>query len=165
MFCVQQPKRGNPSMKNWNWSDNMYKYTICNDADEEVFCRQCRALKKHIPDLQVGEFLDCLDDTYIQFYQHPKGSIEVRCDADIDVVYVDSEFDLLPYFQEGTPWDRETDKFRDHEMVRIKETGATGKIKDIYHYVDGEVRYDVEGHIWEYDKAPFYRAEELEKIY
>ncbi len=145
----------------------MYEYIICNVADEEIFYKQCRALEKHIPDLQVGDFLDCLDDTYIQFYQHPKGSIEVRCDADIDDVYVKSEFDLLPFFQKETERDRETGKFRDQEMVRIKATGATGRINCVMLRINGDVRYEVEGHkkvIQKDDNEPLYRAEELEKI-
>lgn len=145
----------------------MYKYTICNFADEEIFYRQCRALEKHIPDLKQGRFLDCLDDTLVQYYQHPKGRIEVRNDADVDVVYVDSEFDLHPYFEGKTTGDHEGNNLRDQDMVRIKKTGATGKIINIYHYVNGEVRYDVEGHrkvVRNDDYEILYCAEELEKI-
>ncbi len=142
----------------------MYEYIICNSADEEIFYRQCRALEKHIPDLQVGKFLDCLDETLIQYFQHPKGKIEVWNHADTDAVYVDSEFDLLPYFQKETAGDQEANRFRDQEMVRIKATGATGRIICVMHRVNGDVRYNVEGHIREDDDDPLYRAEELEKI-
>lgn len=145
----------------------MYKYIVCNYADEGFLQKQCRVLERDIPDLQVGKFLDCLDDTYIQFYQHPKGKIEVRSDADMDDVYISSEFDLLPYFQEGTPWDRERNRFRDQEMVRIKATGATGRIICVMHRVNGEVRYNIEGHRKVVRKGEYeslYCAEELEKI-
>lgn len=145
----------------------MYRYVVCNYADEEFFQKQCRALERDIPDLRVGEFLDCLDDTYIQFYQHPKGSLEVRCDADIDYVCISSEFDLLPYFREGTPWGRESNRFRDQEMVRIKATRATGRIICVLHRLNGSVRYDVEGHrkvIRKDECELLYCAEELEKI-
>lgn len=145
----------------------MNKYTICNFADDEIFRKQCRALEKYVPNLKPERFWDCLDGTLIQYYQHPKGKVEVRSDADTDVVYVDSEFDLLPYFRKETAGDREINKFQDQDMVRIKKTGVTGKIINIYHYVDGEIRYDVEGHRKVMRKGEcesLYSAEELEKI-
>lgn len=145
----------------------MYEYVVCNHADEVFLQKQCRMLERHIPGLQVGEFLDCLDDTYIQYYQHPKGSIEVRSDADIDYVCIKSEFELPPYLPKGTPWDQAKNRFRDQEMVRIKETGATGRIIRVLHRANGTVRYDVEGHrkdIRTCDRELLYRAEELEKI-
>ena len=91
----------------------------------------------------------------------------MRCDADIDYVCIRSEFDLLPFFREKTPWDRETKRFRDQEMVRIKATGATGRIVCVLHRLNGDVRYDVEEHrkvVREGECESLYSAEELEKI-
>ena len=52
-------------------------------------------------------------------------------------------------------------------MVRIKETGAVGRIKGVLFRMNGEVRYDVEEHrkvVREGECESLYSAEELEKI-
>lgn len=82
-------------------------------------------------------------------------------------MYVDSEFDLHPYFGGKRAGDHEERNLRDQDIVRIKKTGAIGKIINIYHYVNGDIRYDVEGHrkvVRNDDCETLYRAEELEKI-
>ena len=77
----------------------MFSYTICNCADMELFREQCRALEKHIPDIQKTKFWHDVDDTMVQEYEHPKGTILVKNDAQVDALYIDSDFDLLPYFE------------------------------------------------------------------
>ena len=77
----------------------MFSYTICNYADKEIFRKQCVALEKHISGIRKGIFLHDVDDTMIQKYNHPKGIIEVRSDTEIGAVYIDSDFDLCPYFK------------------------------------------------------------------
>ena len=78
----------------------MFSYTICNCADKDLFRKQCRALEKHIPDIEKGLFLHDVDDSMIQIYKHPKGEVKVFNDTEVDALYIDSEFDLRPYFAE-----------------------------------------------------------------
>jgi len=33
----------------------VYEYNICNQADEEIFVKQCAALEKNIPNLKKNE--------------------------------------------------------------------------------------------------------------
>ena len=77
----------------------MFEYNICNRADEQLFYRQCRAIEKYIPNLKKGELLNDVDGTLVQKYNHEKGSITVKNDCQVDVLYVDAEFDLTPYFR------------------------------------------------------------------
>ena len=80
----------------------MHSYTICNCADKEIFRKQCAALEKHIPGLQKEIFLHDVDDSLIQKYSHPKGMIKVMSNTAVDAVYVDSDFDLLPFFKKNS---------------------------------------------------------------
>ncbi len=140
-------------------------YVITNFPDDEIFHKQCRALEKRIPDLQVEKLLEDMDGTLIQIYHHPKGKIEVWSEA-LDGVDIRSDFNILPYFGKNA-WTGETYRFQVHDMVRIKETGAIEKIKDVFFRMNGEVRYDVEGHrkvIRKDECEILYSAEELEKI-
>jgi len=79
--------------------NEMFEYNICNQADAEIFRKQCHALEKNIPNMSVGEFLEDVDGSLIQLYTHPNGNISVRNDTQVDALYVTSEFDLLPYFK------------------------------------------------------------------
>ncbi len=76
----------------------MFSYTICNRADMALFFEQCRALEKAIPELQKKDLLHDVDDTITQIYNHPKGTVIVKSDTQVDALYVDSEFDLMVYF-------------------------------------------------------------------
>ena len=76
----------------------MFSYTICNYADKVLFRKQCLALEKHIPNLEKGSYLHNVDDSMIQVYKHPKGEIKVFNDTEVDALYIDSDFDLQPYF-------------------------------------------------------------------
>lgn len=76
----------------------MFSYTIYNCADKELFYRQCQALEKYIPDIETRLFLYDVDDSMIQIYKHTKGEIKVFNDTEVDALYVDSDFDLRPYF-------------------------------------------------------------------
>lgn len=77
----------------------MFDYTICTSADEELFHEQCRAFEKTIPLLKKQKLLEDVDGSLIQRYEHPKGSIVVRNDVQVDAVYVTSDFDILPFFR------------------------------------------------------------------
>lgn len=76
----------------------MFEYNICNQADEKLFKRQCRSLELNIPDLKASEFLEDVDGTLTQIYEHQRGKVRVKNDLQVDALYVVSEFDLLPYF-------------------------------------------------------------------
>ena len=66
-----------------------YSYTICNYFAPEWFDKQCAAIEKHIPDLKKHD---------LQKYDHPRGEIEVANDYEVGALYVDSDFDIEPYF-------------------------------------------------------------------
>lgn len=76
----------------------MYEYNICNQADEKLFEKQCRALELKVPNLQAENLLEDVDGTLIQIYHHSKGEIKVINDIQVDALYVLSDFNLLPYF-------------------------------------------------------------------
>ena len=77
----------------------MFEYNICNQADAELFYKQCLALEKHLQGLQVQEPIEDVDGTMVQRYDHSRGMIIVKNDMQVDALYVISEFDLLPYFE------------------------------------------------------------------
>lgn len=77
----------------------MHEYNICNQADEELFHKQCRAIEGHIPDLLADEPLRDVDGTLVQKYTHAKGTIKVKNDVQTDALFVVADFDLLPYFK------------------------------------------------------------------
>lgn len=140
----------------------MYCYVITDFPDDEIFYKQCRALEKHIPDLHAEKLLEDVDGTLIQIYHHPKGKLEVWNEA-LDGVDIRSDFDIDAYFGIQT----EGCKFQGQDIVRIKATGATGRIIYVLHRVNGEVRYDIEGHrkvVQKGECETLYSAEELEKI-
>ena len=76
-----------------------YSYTICKQPNEDVFYKQCAALVKYIPGLEPERLLQDVDGTLIQMYHHKRGEIKVVNDLDIWCLYVDSDFDLEPYFE------------------------------------------------------------------
>lgn len=77
----------------------MFDYTICPWADRALFKKQCKAIENNIPDLQAEELLEDVDGSLIQTYRHKRGEITVRNSETIGALYVESEFDLLPYFE------------------------------------------------------------------
>ena len=76
-----------------------YSYNIYDQPDDELFYKQCAALEKHIPNLTKEYPLQDVDGSLIQIYYHEKGEIVVFNDYDIRALYVDSDFDLEPYFE------------------------------------------------------------------
>ena len=77
---------------------DMFEYNICNQADENLFHEQCRAIEEHIPNLQKKELLNDVDGTLVQQYDHEKGLVTVKNDLQVDALYVVADFDLIPYF-------------------------------------------------------------------
>ena len=77
----------------------MFSYTICNQPDSDLFKKQCRALEKNIDGLQAHDLMIDVDGSLVQEYSHPNGRIQVRNDMQVGALYVDSQFDLIPYFK------------------------------------------------------------------
>lgn len=75
----------------------MYDYTICSEADEEVFKRQCRAFEKRIPNLEKKELLVDVDSSQTQIYFKDGKRIEVHNSYYVGAVFVKSEIDLLQF--------------------------------------------------------------------
>lgn len=75
-----------------------YSYTICNYFAPEWFDKQCSALEKHIPNLKKHNLLEDVDGSKYQKYDHPRGEIEVANDYEVGALYIDSDFDIEPYF-------------------------------------------------------------------
>lgn len=76
----------------------MYKYSICNQADEEIFLKQCNALERKIPGLIKQKLLIDVDNSKIQEYILNGKKVTVYNSNYDDEVYVKSEVDLLQYF-------------------------------------------------------------------
>lgn len=79
-------------------SEHMHSYTICNQTDSELFCRQCEALRRKVDGLEEKDYLEDVDGTMTRIYTHPLGKVTVKNDCQIDALYVVSDFDLMPYF-------------------------------------------------------------------
>lgn len=77
----------------------MYEYNICNQADEEIFIRQCNALENKIPNIKKDELLIDVDESKIQKYLLDGKEINVCNSNYMNEVYVKSEIDLMPYFK------------------------------------------------------------------
>lgn len=78
----------------------VFEYNICNQADAELFHKQCSALETCLPGLKEDGLLQDVDGSLIQRYTHPRGIVLVRNDMQVDALYVSSDFDLLPYFNQ-----------------------------------------------------------------
>lgn len=77
----------------------MYEYNICNNANEEVFDKQCKALEKHIPNLVKEKLLIDVDGSKFQIYSLDSKKIIVRNSFYIGAVYIESEVDIRKYFK------------------------------------------------------------------
>lgn len=76
----------------------MFEYTICNQADKEIFENQCSALEKNISNIKKGELIIDVDESQIQEYLLNGKKIKVVNSYYTNEVYVESEIDLIPYF-------------------------------------------------------------------
>ena len=84
-----------------------FEYTICEQPDVELFRKQCSAFEKRFPNIAKDEILEDVDGSIYQTYHHEKGDFTVNNDCYLGCLYVESDFDLLPYFEE-----EETKKIR-----------------------------------------------------
>lgn len=76
-----------------------YSYTICKFFAPEWFNKQCAALEKHIPKLRKDRLLEDVDSSAWQFYSSPQGELVVKNDYQVDALYIESDFDIEPYFK------------------------------------------------------------------
>lgn len=79
----------------------MFEYNICNQADSEIFYKQCEAIETHIAGIEKENLLEDVDGTLVQKYRNREGVIVVKNDLQVDALYVTSSFDLLPYFKKS----------------------------------------------------------------
>lgn len=77
----------------------MYEYNICNQADEEIFLKQCAALEKNVPNIKKGELLTDVDESQIQKYLLDDKEINVHNSNYENEVYIKSEVELTQYFK------------------------------------------------------------------
>lgn len=80
--------------------DLAYFYGICNQPDAELFKKQCAAFEKKFPNLEKEPLLEDVDGSAYQTYHHEHGVIRVCNDYALGDLYVESDFDLEPYFKE-----------------------------------------------------------------
>lgn len=76
----------------------MFEYQICNQADHEIFTKQCAALEKRILHLVKVELLTDVDGSEIQIYDLDGASVKVYNDHYIDAVHIRSDIELEKFF-------------------------------------------------------------------
>lgn len=76
----------------------MYEYNICNQADEDIFDKQCSALEKNIPGLVKQKLIIDIDNSKIQNYTLNGNDIKVFNDYYLGAVYIKSQIDLEIFF-------------------------------------------------------------------
>ena len=76
-----------------------FEYTICDQPDEELFQKQCAAFEKKFPDIRKENVLEDVDGSLYQTYHHTDGDFIVSNDYNVGCLYVESDFDLIPYFE------------------------------------------------------------------
>lgn len=76
----------------------MFEYNICNQADENIFTKQCEALEKNIPGIIKKNLLIDVDDSKIQDYSLGEAKITVYNDYYLDGVYIKSQIELEQFF-------------------------------------------------------------------
>ena len=79
-----------------------YFYGIYDNPNADFFRRQCAAIERRFPNIRKDEVLEDVDGSSYQIYYHSEGMIRVCNDYCLGDLYVESEFDLLPYFKEDT---------------------------------------------------------------
>ena len=76
-----------------------FEYTICEQTDKELFRKQCLAFEKRFPNITKDDVLEDVDGSAYQTYHHEKGDFVVSNDYYVGCLYVESDFDLEPYFR------------------------------------------------------------------
>lgn len=76
----------------------LYEYNICNQADEEIFLKQCNALENKISNIKKDKLLIDVDESKIQKYLLDGKEIKVYNSNYINEVFIRSEVELEQYF-------------------------------------------------------------------
>ena len=76
-----------------------HKYTICNQPDEDIFNRQCEAIKLHVPITMKFEPIIDTDGSKYQRYKLNESEIVVFIDYEVGYVGVESDVELTQYFK------------------------------------------------------------------
>ncbi len=76
----------------------MFRYEICNQADNGIFEKQCLALEKNIPDLIRQKRLQDVDGSETQLYRLKQYDVRVHNSMYLNEVYIESGIDLTQYF-------------------------------------------------------------------
>ena len=79
--------------KKYNFGD-----LICNQFDAEIFKKQCQAIERRFPNIKKENLVEDVDGSLYQLYHHKNGDIYISNDYLGNYVYIESDFDLLPYF-------------------------------------------------------------------
>lgn len=77
----------------------MFEYTICNQADEEIFGKQCTALEKRIPGIEKTDSLVDVDGSETRTYLVEGSKITVHNDYYINELYIKSDIELKQFFK------------------------------------------------------------------
>ena len=77
-----------------------YKYgdLICNQFDADVFRKQCKAIEERFPKIEKAPLVEDVDGSLYQLYHHENGDVYISNDYMGNYVYLESDFDLVPYF-------------------------------------------------------------------
>lgn len=76
----------------------MFEYNICNEADEDIFKKQCLALEKNIPNLVKKDLVIDVDGSKIQEYVLRGAKITAINNKYLGEVQIISEVDLEQFF-------------------------------------------------------------------
>lgn len=76
----------------------MFRYSICNQADESLFFKQCYALEKKIQNLNKEKFLEDVDGSKMQTYSLEGYKISVVNSFYTNELYIESGIDLEQFF-------------------------------------------------------------------
>ncbi|HZJ78821.1 MAG TPA: hypothetical protein VFD52_08495 [Clostridia bacterium] len=75
-----------------------YDYNIAGFVDHDLFNKQCKALEKHIPGIEKGEYVKDVDESEIQIYYVNDEKIVVHNSHYIGAIFIKSNVDLDLYF-------------------------------------------------------------------
>ena len=88
--------------KNYKFHYIICEYPITEPVDDELFEKQCKAIEKRFPNLKKEKLIkDEVFGNAFQLYHHEKGDIAVVNDDSLLELYIDSDFDLIPYFEKN----------------------------------------------------------------
>jgi hypothetical protein len=92
-----------------------YFYSVDDSNDEEVFENQCSVLEEHIPGLTKGELLNGENGEKIQEFLLDEKHLWLINNYESKNMYMDSEFDLDPYFPLPESFEEEDEEENDEE--------------------------------------------------